>query len=112
MRSPPSTPSPHGSPVETVRKIAALARLELAPAEEEVQAGHFERILRQFEVLAQLDVPAVDETEGAALGPSRTTDVLRDDVPRPCLPAEALLGNAPAHTTEFYSVPKTVGGEP
>lgn len=102
--SPPQSAAP---PVETVRKIARLARLDLAADEEETLARHFGRILEHFRVLEGLDVTGVE----AMLGASRVSDVLRADLPRPSLPAEAMLANAPAHTTEFYVVPKTVGGE-
>ena len=94
-------------PVETVRKIASLARLDLAGDEEETLARHFGHILEHFRVLASLDVSGVE----AMLGASRVVDVTRADQPVPSLPAEAMLANAPAHTPEFYVVPKTVGGE-
>ena len=45
------------------------------------------------------------------LGASRVSDVVRPDAPKPSLPAERMLANAPAHTIDFYVVPKTVGGE-
>ena len=104
MPPPPEHDSP---PVETVRRIAELARLDLADDEEETLARHFGRILEHFRSLEKLDVSGVE----AMLGASRVSDVLRPDVPRPSLPAEAMLANAPEHTTEFYVVPKTVGGE-
>jgi len=102
MSTEPATP-----PVETVRKIADLARLDLGADEEAALAGHFGRILEHFRVLEKLDVSGVE----AMLGASRVSDVLRADLPRPSLPAEAMLANAPEHTPEFYVVPKTVGGE-
>lgn len=109
MAPPPEHDSPDRArpPVETVRKIAELARLDLAADEEETLARHFGQILEHFRVLEKLDVSGVE----AMLGASRVSDVLRPDQPRPSLPVEAMLANAPAHTTEFYVVPKTVGGE-
>ena len=114
MTSDPKHESPRGSPlqvvpspIETVRKIASLARLDLAGDEGEALAKHFGHILEHFRVLEGLDVSGVE----AMLGASRVADVTRADVPVPSLPAEAMLANAPAHTTEFYVVPKTVGGE-
>lgn len=102
------TPDPKQSPpVETVRKIAELARLDLAADEEATLAGHFGRILEHFRILEGLDVSGAE----AMLGASRVADVVRLDVPQPSLPVEAMLANAPAHTAEFYVVPKTVGGE-
>ena len=107
--SPPNTSAntSASTPVETVRKIAELARLDLAREEEESLARHFQQVLEHFRVLEKLDVSGVE----AMLGASRVSDVVREDVPRPSLPPEAVLGNAPAHTPEFYCVPKTVGGE-
>lgn len=88
-------------------KIAALARLDLAPEEEASLAGHFASILQHFQVLSRLDVSGVE----AMLGASRAGDVFRQDNPRPSLPSAEVLRNAPAHTAEFYVVPKTVGGD-
>jgi aspartyl-tRNA(Asn)/glutamyl-tRNA(Gln) amidotransferase subunit C len=101
-------PDPKQSPpIETVRKIAELARLDLAPEEEATLAGHFGSILEHFRVLEKLDVTGVE----AMLGASRVADVVRADTPQPSLPVEAMLANAPEHTAEFYVVPKTVGGD-
>ena len=90
-----------------MRKIADLARLDLAAAEEQALAKQFASILQHFQVLARLDVSGVE----AMLGASRVAEFSREDRPRPSLPAAEMLRNAPAHTPEFYSVPKTVGGE-
>ena len=95
------------SDLETVRKIAALARLDIQGAEAEALAAQFARILEHFQVLARLDVRDVE----AMLGASREGSVLRDDEPRPCLPAERILASAPARRGDFYSVPRTVGGD-
>lgn len=106
MSSTPDHASAADSSVEAVRKIAELARLDLTAEEEKALAGQFSSILAQFQVLARLDVSGVE----AMIGGSRASDVTREDLPRPSLPAEAMLRNAPAHTAEFYVVPKTVGG--
>jgi aspartyl-tRNA(Asn)/glutamyl-tRNA(Gln) amidotransferase subunit C len=92
---------------ETVRKIAELARLELSDDEAKDLAAKFASILGQFRVLETLDVSGVEAMTGA----NRAGEVLREDVPVPSLPAEEMLRNAPEHTSEFYVVPKTVGGE-
>ena len=107
MSKTPDRPVPSASPLETVRKIAELARLDLAQEEEAALAVQFGTILEQFQVLSALDVSGVE----AMVGASRRKDVLREDVPAPPLPVDAALRNAPAHTAEFYVVPKTVGGE-
>jgi aspartyl-tRNA(Asn)/glutamyl-tRNA(Gln) amidotransferase subunit C len=91
---------------ETVRRIAALARLDVAPAEEAELARQFERILAQFQVLAALDVSAVEAQENPIL----PADQRRKDEPRPGFTAEQALASAPARVEDFYRVPKTVGG--
>ncbi len=105
MSAAPNTPSPRDASVETVRKVAQLARLDLAVEEEDALAVQFTTILEQFQVLARLDVSGVE----AMVGGSRASDVFREDTPRPSFPVEEMLRNAPAHTAEFYVVPKTVG---
>ena len=92
---------------EIVKKIAELARLDLAGAEEKELASQFASILRQFRVLETLDVSGVE----AMVGASGAGEVFREDVPVPSFPVEEMLRNAPEHTPEFYVVPKTIGGE-
>jgi aspartyl-tRNA(Asn)/glutamyl-tRNA(Gln) amidotransferase subunit C len=92
---------------DTVRKIAELARLDLTEEEAKGLAAQFSSILEQFKVLETLDVSGVEAMTGA----NRAGEVVREDLPVPSLPAEEMLRNAPAHTSEFYVVPKTVGGE-
>jgi len=106
-----AAPEPMSSAPEpataTVRKIAELARLDLTEEEAKGLAAQFASILEQFKVLETLDVSGVEAMTGA----NRAGDVVREDLPVPSLPAEEMLRNAPAHTAEFYIVPKTVGGE-
>jgi aspartyl-tRNA(Asn)/glutamyl-tRNA(Gln) amidotransferase subunit C len=92
---------------EIVRRIAELARLDLSDEEAKGLSAQFSSILEQFRVLEKLDVSGVEAMTGA----NRAGEVLREDLPVPSLPAEEMLRNAPAHTSEFYVVPKTVGGE-
>ena len=93
--------------IELVRRAAALARLELAAAEEAVLAEEFARILEHFRVLEEVDVEGVEPMTGA----TRVLDVTRPDEPRAIEIAFPLLDSAPAARDGFYGVPKTVGGE-
>ncbi len=105
-----SQPEPESEPdteVEIVRRIAALARLDIGVDEAQVLGRQFASILVQFQVLAGLDVEGVEPMTGA----SGAVNVLREDVPVPSLPAEALLSRAPAREGDFYRVPLVVGGE-
>jgi aspartyl-tRNA(Asn)/glutamyl-tRNA(Gln) amidotransferase subunit C len=102
--------------LDTVYKVAQLARLDIQEAEPRSLAAQFARTLEHFKVLSGLDVEGVEPmTAGTAgttgTGGSQRSDVQRDDVPVPPLPLEKILANAPARVDGFYSVPKTVGGE-
>ena len=70
--------------------------------------GQFARILEAFRSLAELDVNGVEPMRG----PTELTDVMREDSVGSSLPRAELLANAPACRDGFYSVPKTIVGEP
>ncbi len=91
---------------DEVRRIAALARLEVDEGEIETFAAQFERILGQFQSLAELDLEGVEPTAGA----QGLRDVLRRDEPRPSLDPERVLSLAPEREGEFFRVPRAVGG--
>jgi aspartyl-tRNA(Asn)/glutamyl-tRNA(Gln) amidotransferase subunit C len=92
--------------LEEVRKIASLARLRFSPEEERVftdQLGHIVDYIDQLQRFETGDV----ETEAAAALPVREAE----DRPRPCLPRELFLANAPASALgEFLVVPEVKGG--
>lgn len=93
------------SDLETLRRLARLARLALSPEEETRLAPEMQRLLAAFQVLArhartERPTPAPD-------APGRT----RGDEPLPSLPRDELLGSASATEDGFFRVPKTVGGE-
>jgi aspartyl-tRNA(Asn)/glutamyl-tRNA(Gln) amidotransferase subunit C len=90
-----------------VERTARLARLDIPPDDVALHARHFARILAAFESLAAVDCTGVEPMTG----PTDQVDVLRADVERASLPVERALSNAPERVDDFYSVPKTVGGE-
>ena len=90
-----------------VLHIARLARLAIDPARSRELAQQFARILQEFKTLSTLDVEGVEPMTR----PTDFTDVLRDDRERPSLAVEDALANAPARIENFFSVPKTIGGE-
>jgi aspartyl-tRNA(Asn)/glutamyl-tRNA(Gln) amidotransferase subunit C len=94
-------------PEELLRRTAALARLSIAADARADLAHQFTRILEAFHGLAELDVDNVEPL----LTPAELADVTRADLARPSLAPDQALGNAPARTDDFFSVPKTVGGE-
>ena len=94
------------SQLELLRKTAALARLELSEEEARTLAGEVEAILDHFRILASLDLEGVEPTSGA----TPLEDVKRPDEPRPSLPVDRTLENAPDRREDFFGVPKTIGG--
>jgi aspartyl-tRNA(Asn)/glutamyl-tRNA(Gln) amidotransferase subunit C len=87
-----------------IEHIARLARIELAPAEKAAFAAHLADILAYVELLGQADVRGVEPMAHAF----PVENVWGEDVPRPGLPAEAALGNAPAQRDGMFSVPRVV----
>lgn len=90
--------------LDTVRALAALARLALADEELARLQADLARILAAFEVLAR--------HEGGALAPPvDAAGRTRADRAVPSLEPGVLLASAPAQEEGFFLVPKTVGGE-
>ena len=88
--------------LEQVRYVAGLARLELDPGEEQRLAAQRNAILEYMGQLAEVDTAGVEPTSHVL--PLR--NVMRDDVVREGLTAEAALANAPAAEQGHFAVPK------
>ena len=93
--------------LEQVEHIALLARLELSDEEKEREAGELSQILNHFEQLRALDTTDVPPTEHVF----PVVNVLRADSPRPSLPREAALANAPESAGGMFQVPRVVEAE-
>jgi len=89
---------------KTVEHVAKLARLQLAPEDLERYAGQLGAILDYIAKLEKLDVKGVEPLAH----PAETTNVFRDDLPRPSLPRPEALKNAPERSNDFFIVPKVV----
>lgn len=90
--------------LEQVRHVARLARLELAPAEEQRLQIEMSEMLRYVEKLNKLDTDGVEPT--AQVGESGTP--MREDLVTNLPAAEAMLANAPAREGFFFKVPKII----
>jgi len=115
---------------EEVRKIASLARLRFTPQEEAALAGQLGKIVDYIDQLQRFEAgappaaapgAAASEVPPAAaarmapripaaplppLPPSARAAPEDDDLPRPCLPRESFLANAPAALDGFLLVPE------
>ena len=88
---------------DEVLHVAALARLALDEQEVERLTRELDRILEAVGVVAELDLDDVPPTSH----PLDLVNVFGEDEPRPCLPRELALANAPAAEDGFFRVPPT-----
>jgi aspartyl-tRNA(Asn)/glutamyl-tRNA(Gln) amidotransferase subunit C len=86
---------------EQVLHVARLARLELTEDEVERMAGELSGILGHIDAISALDLDGVPPTSHVVDVP----DALREDVPRPCLPREVVLAQAPDADETGFRVP-------
>lgn len=90
---------------EEVRRIAALARLRLSPAEESRLAGELSAILDYVRQLEELDVSDVEPmTHALAAGETP----FREDAVLPGLSTDEALANAPARAGTCFQVPRII----
>lgn len=103
-RSPPKTTAMPKLSLAEVEHVALLARLRLTEAEKMKLTTDLNVILEQFETLQRLDTTNVPPTAHAM----SLENVFREDVPRPSLPREEVLREAPEARDEFFVVPRIV----
>ena len=87
-----------------VRHVARLARLALSPEEEERFAAQLGHVLEYIERLQAVDVSGVEPLSFA--GDAAGGIVMREDEPRPSLPRDKVLAQAPEHNGEAFLVPR------
>lgn len=90
---------------DTVAKVARLARLDLAPDEAERMAEQLSGMLEHFADVDRLDLDGVEPLAQ----PLPLVNVMRDDVPAPCLDRDEVLAAAPAAEDGRFRVPPVVG---
>jgi aspartyl-tRNA(Asn)/glutamyl-tRNA(Gln) amidotransferase subunit C len=86
---------------EEVLHVARLARLSLSEGEVAAIAGELSAILDHIAKIGELDLSDVPPTSHVV----EVTGGLRPDEPRPCLPRELALAQAPAVSGEGFLVP-------
>jgi aspartyl-tRNA(Asn)/glutamyl-tRNA(Gln) amidotransferase subunit C len=89
---------------EDVEHVARLARLALTDVEKARLRDELDAILAYVDALRALDTEGVEPT--AHVLP--VVNVMREDEPRPCLPAETMLANAPDRSEAFFRVPRII----
>ena len=89
-----------------VEHVAYLARLGLTEDELGRLEGQLNHILDQYAILAELPTDHIAPTAQTI----ELENILRDDVARPSLPVEAVLGNAAETRDDYVVVPPIIGG--
>jgi aspartyl-tRNA(Asn)/glutamyl-tRNA(Gln) amidotransferase subunit C len=92
---------------EEVRRVAALARLELSAAEEELFAEQLSRVLDEIDRLDRFEAVAGD-ADGSGEAVERAWPA---DDPAPGLDPGLVLANAPASWGPFVAVPRVLEGD-
>ena len=90
--------------VDTVKKVAKLARLKVPEADLAPLAGELDKIMTWIEQLNAVNTDGVEPLTSAV----PTTLPLRDDVVTDGKQAAKVLQNAPAQEAGFFVVPKIV----
>jgi len=85
---------------EIVRKDAALAHLELSQAETERMTAELGVILENIAILGEAETSHIAPTAQVL----DLRNVMRSDTPRPSLPVEAVLANAPDREDGYFRV--------
>jgi aspartyl-tRNA(Asn)/glutamyl-tRNA(Gln) amidotransferase subunit C len=86
---------------EQVLHVARLARLELSEPEIERMAAELSKVLDHIERIGELQLDDVPPTSHVV----EIANALRPDEPRPCLPREVVLAQAPAVEADGFAVP-------
>jgi aspartyl-tRNA(Asn)/glutamyl-tRNA(Gln) amidotransferase subunit C len=87
-----------------VEHVARLARLALTEAELERMRAELAAILQYIEKLKAVDVTGVEPTSHAV----PLVNVMREDDVVPPFEREAMMGNAPERSGEFFRVPRII----
>jgi aspartyl-tRNA(Asn)/glutamyl-tRNA(Gln) amidotransferase subunit C len=91
--------------VETVDRVARLARLSLSATERTLFARQLDQILEYADSIQALDLEGV-EPMSHALGAGS----FREDEPRAGLARDRILGSAPDPGDGLFRVPRVIGG--
>ena len=84
--------------------LARLARLDLTEAELEALRPRLQAIIEYVDQLKKLDVEGVPPLDNVV----DLANPRRADDPRPGLPSEAALSNAPAAAGPYFTVPRII----
>ena len=91
---------------ELVDRIATLAKLEFSGREKQEIIADLNRIISFVEKLNELDMTGVEPL----VYMTDEVNVLRPDLAKKNISKEDALKNSPEHDSDFFRVPKVIGG--
>jgi aspartyl-tRNA(Asn)/glutamyl-tRNA(Gln) amidotransferase subunit C len=95
--------------LEDVERVAELANLKLAADETPRMVHDLNAILDYVAELNQLDTSGVAPlAQVSELDNTAAASSLREDVPRPSLPRNTVMAEAPETDAAFFKVPKVI----
>jgi len=91
-----------------IRKVAALAHLEITDEEVALYSPQMAEIVKYVEQLNELDTEDIEPMLGGLTDEGEATDTFRPDTIRPSLPQGEALGQAPSAVDGHFQVPKVL----
>jgi aspartyl-tRNA(Asn)/glutamyl-tRNA(Gln) amidotransferase subunit C len=95
---------------DDIKKIAALAHLEISEDELHTLAPQIASIVSYVEQLNALDTSRVEPAIGGLTPEGERTAAVREDAARPSLGQQLALDQAPDPSHGHFRVPKVLGG--
>jgi aspartyl-tRNA(Asn)/glutamyl-tRNA(Gln) amidotransferase subunit C len=91
--------------VDTVEHVARLAHLSLTPEERTTFARQLDEILAYAE-----SIQALDTADVPPMSHAQTSEIFREDEPRPSLARETVVATAPDGSDGLFRVPRVIAG--
>jgi aspartyl-tRNA(Asn)/glutamyl-tRNA(Gln) amidotransferase subunit C len=88
--------------IDTVNRVAALAKLEFSDDEKQKMMQELTKIVTYCEKMNELNTDGIEPL----IFMTDEVNVLREDIPQPPLSHEDALMNAPEKNSDYYKVPK------
>lgn len=90
--------------IQTIRKLAHLARLEFNEEKEQEVLGDLNKILNWVDKLRELDTDNIEPLTHM----TAEVNVMREDVAKNTITHEEALLNAPKKDSDYFRVPKVL----
>lgn len=87
-----------------VEHIAKLARLSITDKEKDLFGSQLAKIIEYIEKLKEVDTSHAEPTSHVL----ELTNVMREDIQKPSLNVNEIIGNAPDRSDNYYRVPKII----